>query len=637
MEAANFPLSATVPRPVGARGPHAGVGRWPLLSSIARPADLIHFSLAQLTTLAQEIRQFLIASVTATGGHLGPNLGVVELSIALHRVFDSPRDTLLFDTGHQSYVHKILTGRCGGFERLRRAGGLSGYPSRTESDHDVIENSHASTSLSWSDGIARAHALAGIPDRHVVAIVGDGALTGGMCWEALNNIGGAPERPVIIVLNDNGRSYAPTVGGIAAHLTSLRTGWPRNTGQSVPTIFGALGLAYIGPVDGHDIAATERALRRAAALRHPVVVHCVTIKGKGYGPAEADAADCLHAVGILDAESGLPATPPVATWTDAFATELLRLGTQRREIIALTAAMAGPTGLQPFADAFPQRCIDVGISEQHAMTCAAGLAHGGLHPVVAIYATFLGRAVDQILMDIALHRLPVTIVADRAGITGPDGPSHHGMFDTAILSTVPGLLVAAPRDPATLRDLLAEAVAVTDCPTMLRFPKAAAGPDIPAMARMDGIDYLHRSASLPLDVLLVAAGVMAGPCLVAATSLQRQGIGVTVVDPRWILPANPALPHLVARHHIAFTVEDCVRTGGMGTALTQACIDADVTSPVHNLGLPQAFLPQGTRTDLLVAHGLDANGITRTVLDAFTGLRDSPHRTAPLTSAEGSS
>jgi 1-deoxy-D-xylulose-5-phosphate synthase len=601
-----------------------------LLASVTTPADLRHLDATQLAVLAREIREFLIAKVSATGGHLGPNLGVVELSIALHRVFDSPNDRILFDTGHQTYVHKLLTGRHAEFDRLRQASGLSGYPCRGESVHDIVENSHASTALSYADGLAKAHALRGeTADRHVVAVVGDGALTGGMCWEALNNISAAPQRPMVIVLNDNGRSYAPTVGGLAQHLSALRHGdttrHPMRTSPPPRTLFEQLGLAYLGPVDGHDIAATEQALRHAAALDRPVVVHCVTVKGKGYRPAEADLADRMHTVGVLNPRTGRPAAPGTRTWTDVFANHLCALGADHRNIVAITAAMPGPTGLYRFGDAFPDRMFDVGISEQHALTSAAGLALGGLHPIVAIYATFLGRAFDQILMDLALHRLPVTLVLDRAGITGPDGPSHHGMWDLAILSAVPGLRVAAPRDPARLRELLTEAVHDNTGPTVLRFPKATADTDVAAIVRMDGLDILHRGTHRPLDVLLVATGVTATPCLHAADILQRRGIGVTVVDPRWVLPIHPTLIHLAARHHLTVTIEDALRVGGAGTALAQACTDANLSATVVNLGLPRAFLTHGKRADLLAAHGLDADGIAGAVTLQLARIHSAHH------------
>ncbi|MFJ2669161.1 1-deoxy-D-xylulose-5-phosphate synthase [Streptomyces sp. NPDC087525] len=572
----------------------------------ALPAD-------QLPLLAAEIREFLVEKVCASGGHLGPNLGMVELTLALHRVFESPRDALLFDIGHQAYVHKLLTGRREAFDSLRRAGGLAGYPSRAESVHDLVENSHASTALSYADGLAKARALSGEDDRAVVAVIGDGALTGGMGWEALNNIGGSG-RPVIVVLNDNGRSYAPTTGALARHLTALKQA--PDTAES-PNLFRELGFAYIGPVDGHDTAALEEALRDARAVGGPVVVHVVTVKGRGYGPAEADEADRLHAVGVVAPATGRPAGPFGRSWTGVFGQELRALAAERDDLVAITASMLRPTGLHPMREEFPERVFDVGIAEQHAVTSAAGLAMGGFHPVVAVYATFLNRAFDQVLMDVALHRLAVTLVLDRAGITGPDGPSHHGMWDLNLLSVVPGLRITAPRDTARLGELLREAVAHRGGPTVLRLPKATAGPSIPVRARMDGLDILHRTRSGPLDVLLVSVGPLAGPALDAAAVLEEQSLGVTVVDPRWVLPVNPALPALAARHRLVVTVEDGLRTGGMGTALAQACRDAAVTTPVTCLGLPTAFIPQGSRPVLLAQAGLDGPGIAAAALAAL--------------------
>lgn len=586
-----------------------------LLASLHGPARLRQLEPEFLPELAEQIRRFLLAKVCATGGHLGPNLGVVELSIAVHRVFESPRDTILFDTGHQAYVHKILTGRRAGFDALRQAGGLSGYPCRAESAHDHIENSHASAALGYADGLAKAYHLAGRADRAVVTVVGDGALTGGMAWEALNNIGGAPQRPVIVVLNDNGRSYAPTVGGLAAHLG-------RRAGGATGTVFEHLGLAYVGPVDGHDIAACEDALREARALRRPVVVHVVTEKGRGYPPARADAAEQMHSIPVTDPDTGA-ATGGGQTWTDVFGEEICALGEGNERLVAITAAMPGPTGLHRFAEKFPDRFFDVGIAEQHALTSAAGLAMAGMHPVVAIYSTFLSRAFDQVLMDVALHRLPVTIVLDRAGITGPDGPSHHGMWDTTILGAVPGLSLAAPRDAELLRELLREAVA-DDGPTVVRFPKAGAASEVPALARMDGMDILHRSIGLPLDVLLVSYGALAPACLEGARELARRGIGVTVLDPRWAAPVNPALPHLAARHRLAVTVEDGNRCGGLGAALAQACLDTGVHTPVRNLGLPRAFLDAGSRADLLAACGLSGSSIGATIANALDALPQLP-------------
>ncbi|MFE0422579.1 1-deoxy-D-xylulose-5-phosphate synthase [Streptomyces sp. NPDC058953] len=594
---------------------------YPLLAKAGHPAALRAVPEERLDRLTAEIRAFLVEKVCAAGGHLGPNLGMVELTVALHRVFDSPRDAIIFDIGHQAYVHKLLTGRLRDFEGLRRQGGLSGYPSRSESVHDLVENSHASTALSYADGLAKARELAGEADRAVVAVIGDGALTGGMAWEGLDNLG-ASERPVIVILNDNGRSYAPTTGALAAHLGDLR----RDGGTGRRNLFTDLGFAYLGPVDGHDTAAVEDALRRARALRRPVVVHAVTVKGKGYEPAERDEADCLHAVGVVNRATGRSTTPSGQSWTGVFGGELAALAAERDDVVAVTASMLRPTGLHPMREKFPDRVFDVGIAEQHAVTSAAGLAMGGLHPVVAIYATFLNRAFDQVLMDVALHRLPVTFVLDRAGVTGPDGPSHHGMWDLNMLSAVPGLRIAAPRDTVQLGEQLREAVATTDGPTALRLAKATAGPPIPALARMDGLDILHRTRSGPLDVLLVPAGPLAAPALEAAAFLEDQGLGVTVADPRWVLPVNPALPALAARHRLVVTAEDALRTGGMGTALAQACQDTAVTTPVIPLGLPASFVPQGRRGALLAEAGLDGPGIAAAVLAAHPDRRPASAR-----------
>ena len=543
-----------------------------------------------MPALARELREFLIAKVAATGGHLGSNLGMVELTIALHRVFDSPQDVLLFDTGHQSYVHKILTGRTDRFDDLRQAGGLSGYPSRAESAHDVIENSHASTALSYADGLAKAFQLSGQRGRRVVAVVGDGALTGGMSWEALNNIGAVQDRPVIIVLNDNGRSYAPTVGALATHLGALRADQLTGAGN----LFRALGLAYLGPVNGHDPAAIEQALRLAADLRRPVLVHTVTDKGKGYPPAEADTAERLHAVGVIDPASGQPTSTGGASWTSVFGAELVAIGAERPDVVAITAAMPLPTGLGPFAARFPERFFDVGIAEQHAVTSAAGLALGGMHPVAAIYATFLSRAFDQLLMDVALHRLPVTLVLDRAGITGPDGPSHHGMWDASVLAIVPGLRLACPRDPARLRELLREAVNISDGPTVLRYPKASVGPDVPAVRTSPCGDVLRADPSA--RVLLVTVGPFAQQSLEAADDLSSQGVPVTVLDPRWTVPLHPALLELAAEHDLVLTVEDSAATGALGARIAQA------------LGASRPHHPGG---DLRAAHRIPAARVSR--------------------------
>lgn len=517
-----------------------------MLEQIRGPADLQHLSTHQLRELAAEIREFLIHKVAATGGHLGPNLGVVELTLALHRVFDSPHDPIIFDTGHQAYVHKMLTGRAHEFESLRKKGGLSGYPSRSESEHDWVESSHASAALSYADGLAKAFELSGHRNRHVVAVVGDGALTGGMCWEALNNIA-ASGRPVIIVVNDNGRSYAPTIGGVADHLATLRLQPAyeqalqrgRDALRALPLVgkfayrvmhsvkagikdslspqllFTDLGLKYVGPVDGHDERAVEAALRHARGFGRPVIVHVVTRKGMGYAPAEDDEADQMHSCGVIDPVTGQATKVAGPGWTATFSDALIGYARKRRDIVAITAAMPGPTGLTPFGQQFPDRLFDVGIAEQHAMTSAAGLAMGGMHPVVAIYSTFLNRAFDQIMMDVALHRLPVTMVLDRAGITGSDGASHNGMWDLSILGVVPGMRVAAPRDAARLREELGEALDVDDGPTALRFPKGDVGEDIPAIERrgsgLSGVDVLALPASgCNHDVLLIGVGHDAG-------------------------------------------------------------------------------------------------------------------------------
>ncbi|MFD3991540.1 1-deoxy-D-xylulose-5-phosphate synthase [Streptomyces sp. NPDC058583] len=588
------------------------------IASVHGPDDLRALTLPQTEELAADIRRLLVEEVTRTGGHLGPSLGVVELTLALHRVFESPRDQILWDTGHQTYPHKIITGRAAAFGTLRQPGGLSGYPSRAESAHDLIENSHASTVLSYADGLAKAHRLTGATDRAVVAVIGDGALTGGMAWEALNNLADGADRPVVVVLNDNTRSYAPTVGGIPAHLAQLRA-----EDRPPHSVFENLGLAYIGPVDGHDIAALEEALRHAAGLGRPVVVHCLTEKGRGHAPAEQDEADRFHAVRPRPAARTAPRPTPEPAWTDVFGEELAALGARCPDVVALTAAMLAPTGLTAFAERFPDRTFDVGIAEQHAVTSAAGLALGGLHPVVAVYATFLNRAFDQMLLDVALHRAPVTFVLDRAGVTGDDGASHNGMWDLSLFQMVPGLRVAAPRDAATLRRALREALAVQDGPTALRFPKGSAGHDIPAVATLDGMDVLRHADSDARDVLLVSVGAMAGVCLEAADRLAEHGFGVTVVDPRWIAPVPAALVELGLGHSLVATVEDGGRSGGAGAAIAQALADAGARTPVRTFGLPQRFLDHGRREDILAAHGLTGRHIARAVVEALAGRDDS--------------
>ncbi|KOU57374.1 1-deoxy-D-xylulose-5-phosphate synthase [Streptomyces sp. MMG1533] len=586
------------------------------LADITSPRDLRSLTPPELVRLSKEIRVFLIDSVSRTGGHLGPNLGVVELTLALHRVFDSPSDRVLWDTGHQSYVHKMLTGRQD-FSGLRKEGGLSGYPSRAESVHDLIENSHASTALSYADGLAKAHRLRGESERCVVAVIGDGALTGGMAWEALNNIA-ASANPVVIVLNDNGHSYAPTVGGIADHMAELAaTGTDE---RPKGNLFENLGLSYLGPVDGHDIAALEAAFGAAREAKRPVVVHCRTRKGNGYPLAEQDTRDHLHAVGSFDPVTGQSAAQPAATWTQVFGDELVRLGTERPDVVALTAAMLHPVGLAPFAKAFPDRVFDVGIAEQHAVASAAGLAAGDLHPVVAVYATFLNRAMDQVLMDVALHGAGVTFVLDRAGITGDDGPSHNGMWDLSLLQAVPGLRLAAPRDAAQVRAQLREALDVRDAPTVVRFPKGAVGPDIPALARFRTLDVLART--MPhrerCDLLLVSVGAMARVCTTVAERLAALGFAVTVVDPRWVKPVDEALCELAADHEVVAVVEDNLRVGGVGSALSQALREAGLANPCLAYGLPLAFPRHCARDRLLEEMGLGVTALEQQLRDVLT-------------------
>ncbi len=617
-----------------------------LLTRIKGPRDLDRLSLGELDQLAQEIRTFLVDAVSKTGGHLGPNLGVVELTIALHRVFESPRDKVLWDTGHQSYVHKLLTGRQD-FSRLKSKGGLSGYPSRAESDHDVIENSHASGVLGWADGMAKANEVLR-KDDHVVAVIGDGALTGGMAWEALNNIAAAKDRPLVIVVNDNERSYAPTIGGLANHLATLRTtdGYERflARGKDIlertpvvgrplyETLHGAkkglkdfiapqgmfedLGLKYVGPIDGHDIEALESALQRAKRFRGPVIVHCLTEKGRGYTPALEDEADRFHAVGKIHPDTGLPISTSGLDWTSVFGEEMVKLGEEREDIVAITAAMLQPVGLGKFEAAFPDRIYDVGIAEQHGAASAAGLATGGLHPVFAVYATFLNRAFDQVLMDVALHKCGVTFVLDRAGITGTDGASHNGMWDMSILQCVPTLRIAAPRDADQVRAQLREAVAVDDAPTVVRFSKGAVGPAVKAVGRAGGMDLLRRPTAARPDVLIVSVGALAPMCLEIADLLDAQGISSTVVDPRWVKPVDEALAPLAERHRVVVTVEDNSRAGGVGSAVAQSLRDAGVDVPLRDFGIPPVFLDHASRGEVMAEIGLTAPDIARQV----TGL-----------------
>ncbi len=641
-----------------------------LLQSIHGPRDLDALTQEQLVTLASEIRQFLVSEVSKTGGHLGPNLGVVELTLAVHRVFDSPNDAIVFDTGHQAYVHKLLTGRQD-FSHLRERGGLAGYPQRSESEHDIVESSHASSSLSWADGISRAFQMTGQTDRHVVAIVGDGALTGGMTWEALNNISDDNSRNLVIIVNDNGRSYAPTIGGMARFLNDVRT---RRSYRSLyassrrffdlfggpgrafyrgirggthgflsrfsnnEALYSNLDIKYIGPIHGHDQHAMEEALRQARNYGAPVIVHAITQKGKGFEPAVSDAADQFHAVGHIDPETGEPiGASDRPSWTSVFSEEIVKLADQNPSIVGITAAMLRPTGLDKFAAKYPERVFDVGIAEQHAATSAAGLAFGGLHPVVAIYATFINRAFDQVLMDVALHKAGVTFVLDRAGVTGPDGPSHHGIWDLAILQVVPNIRLSAPRDATRLREELGEAVAVTDGPTVVRFSKGNIENEFEAVRRTaDGVDVLREAAHK--DVLIVTVGLMAELGLQVAERLAAQGIGATVIDPRWVVPVPQGVIDLAGEHRLVVTIEDGIRVGGIGTRIRQDMRSAGVDTALTELGLPDEFLQHGTRAQILEEAGLTPQQIARDVVEQVLGskipvarpLSDDAHETRSL-------
>ena len=641
-----------------------------LLERINGPEDLRELSQDQLAVLAAEIRDVLVETVTRTSGHLGPNLGVVELTIALHRVFDSPKDKLVFDTGHQSYVHKLLTGRFKDFHTLRQPGGLSGYPSQAESEHDLVENSHASTSLSYADGMAKAYRLRGEHDRTVVAVIGDGALTGGMAWEALNNIAVARDSKIVIVVNDNGRSYQPTIGGLASHLASIRmsqryenvldlikTSVTRTplVGQPLygalhgakkglkdflqpQVLFEDLGIKYIGPIDGHDELMTEHALRKAAEYNGPVLVHAITRKGFGYPLAEQNEEDCLHQVPAAPkkpATQANPAAPAPAKrqWSDVFSDEMVAIGARRPDVVAITAAMLHPVGLAQFKAAYPDRVYDVGIAEQHGMTMAAGLAMAGLHPVVSLYATFLNRAFDQLLMDVALHKLPVTVTLDRAGVTGPDGASHNGMWDGSILQVVPGLKIAAPRDASRISELLNEAIRVADGPTLLRWPKGTIGVEAEAVGKLGAMDVLAVPADgAAKDVLLLGAGPMAVTCVEVANRLQDHGIGVTVVDPRWVKPVDEAVIEAARAHRLVAVVEDNGRAGGFGDAVARLLRDHDVDVPVKTFGLPQEFLTHGVREQILEAAGLSPQHLARQLTEAVA-RRTPPAPAAPAQQA----
>jgi 1-deoxy-D-xylulose-5-phosphate synthase len=597
--------------------------------NIQSPDELRAMSPEELTALAADIREFLIEKVSRTGGHLGPNLGVVELTIAIHRVFQSPRDIVLFDTGHQSYVHKILTGRADQFDLLRQRDGISGYPNRRESEHDVIENSHASTALSWADGVSRGFSLTGQPDRHVVAVVGDGALTGGMSWEALNNLSPESDRNLVIVVNDNERSYSPTIGGLATYLTTLRASKEyerilsrgkrmlHNTPFVGKYIYGTLhgikkgmkdmlapqgmfedlGFKYLGPIDGHDIEAMERTLQMAKEFGSPVIVHAITEKGRGYKPALDDMAEKFHAVGIVDPVTGKPLKASAPSWTNVFSEEITQIGRENPKVVAITAAMLGPTGLDKFAQSFPDRTIDVGIAEQHAVTSAAGLAYAGVHPVIAIYSTFLNRAFDQLLLDVALHNAGVTFVLDRAGITGDDGPSHHGIWDLALTGIVPHMHVGAPRDGARVKELLRQCIAIDNAPSMIRFPKGAVPADIPALERLDGIDVLHRGGTN--QVLVISIGSMAAMALEVAQLAHKESIEVTVIDPLWVKPISSNLTALCAKYSTVVVMEDGIKHAGIASTISESLREAGSPCVVHSIGVPLEFIEHSKRNEIL--------------------------------------
>ena len=628
------------------------------LPRIKSPSDLARLSVDELDELSSEIRTFLIEKVSKTGGHLGPNLGIVELTIAIHRVFESPRDVIVFDTGHQSYVHKILTGRAPGFEKLRQRGGIAGYPNRGESEHDVIENSHASTALSWADGIARGFMVQGENERTVVAVVGDGALTGGMAWEALNNIAAAENLRLVIVVNDNERSYSPTIGGVATYLSTLRAtkgyekflDWGKGVLERTPVVgqpiyetlhgmkkgikdivapqgmFEDLGLKYLGPVDGHDITALEKALTQAKKFEGPVLVHAITEKGRGHAPAIQDEAEKFHAVGVVDAETGEPLSKSGPSWTSVFSDALVEIGRERKEVVALTAAMLGPTGLDKFQAEFPDRTFDVGIAEQHATASAAGMAFTGLHPVVAVYSTFLNRAFDQLLLDVALHKAGVTFVLDRAGITGDDGPSHHGIWDLAITGIVPTAHVAAPRDGVRLRELLRECMSITSAPSIMRFPKGAVAAELPAFERRDGIDILYRGESA--DILLVSVGAMAPIAVDAAAQAYREGVGVTVVDPRWIKPLPvTSLLTMAQRYSRIVVLEDGIKHAGVASSISELLRENNINMPLHSIGVPLEFIEHSKRAEIMEDLGITVQNVTRQLVGwASDGIKQEAMR-----------
>ncbi len=658
-----------------------------ILEHIDSPADLRALTPDELSVLSQEIRDFVVDAVTHTGGHLGSNLGVVELTLALHRTFDSPRDLLLWDTGHQAYVHKLVTGRREAFTHLRQEDGLSGYPSRTESEHDWVENSHASAILSYAHGMATAFELQG-KDRRVVAVVGDGALTGGMAYEALNNLGHSGKR-VVIVLNDNGRSYAPTVSQLSLSLTHLRLSPAyvqarqrlRHLLRELPavgelaysgvhgltsalrevvtphTFFEALGIRYVGPIDGHDITGLEQALANAAEWDGPIVVHVLTQKGRGYAPAEEDDVQRLHDVKVKasepapldgpDAPAGVAAPvlqnaslsvggsdiapdAPVTTYTHAFTRALLLHAEADPRIVAITAAMPGPTGLLPFEARFPERFVDVGIAEQHAVASAAGMAMAGLRPVVAVYSTFFSRAFDQANLDVGLHRLPVVLVLDRAGITGDDGPSHHGVLDMALCLSIPGMTVFAPSSAPEVEAMLATALTL-DGPSVIRFPKTPAPPVAPG-SEGSGLQA-RRVRAGDGSICIMAVGKMLGAAVEAADRLDAEGIDVTVWDPRVISGPDPDMLADAARHAVVLTLEDGVRQGGAGMFLgdaLRATVPLGACPPIVHRGIPRAFLAQGRPDRILARLGLDADGVVRTVRETLAELQHPAELRSPV-------
>ncbi|MDQ6798068.1 MAG: 1-deoxy-D-xylulose-5-phosphate synthase [Actinomycetota bacterium] len=620
-----------------------------LLESINTPADLRLLDESELEVLAAEIRQFIVKSVSVTGGHLGSNLGVVELTLAMHRVFDSPRDLLLWDTGHQAYAHKIVTGRRDQFTTLRQPGGLSGYPARRESPHDWVENSHASTILSYAHGMATALRLRHEDHRRVVAVIGDGSMTGGMAFEALNNLGHSQAR-VLIILNDNGRSYAPTVSRLAAGLTRLRLSpaYVKNRDRlqrmlrGVPRIgehlelgvegvraafrevlepdgfFEALGVRYIGPVDGHDIAGMERVLTQAAEHEGPIIVHVLTHKGRGYGPAEDDDEKCLHDAPVFDPLTGPPPWAP-AGYTQAFAEAIVAAADDDERVVAITAAMPGPTGLLPFESRHPDRFLDVGIAEQHAVTVAAGMAMGGLRPVVAVYSTFLSRAFDQANLDVGLHRLPVVFCVDRAGITGDDGPSHHGVLDMALLTKVPGMTVFAPSSSQEVEVMLGAALGRVDGPTAIRWPK---GPARQVPSDQVGSGFSARLVRQGTDVCILAVGKLVEAAEEAAAKLALEGVSATVWDARVVKPLDPTMITDAASHPLVVTVEDGIREGGAGSAMASAIASLSPgrpSAPVLVMGIPDRYIPQGKASVILADLGLDGPGIVRAVSGALAG------------------